>query len=237
MLILTCAISALLLPFSSTQICSDDQEGVLGYYRNPAIHGDTVVFTAEGDLWKVSTKGGIAQRLTTHPGMENHPAISPDGKWVAFSAGYEGPVEAYVMPINGGVPTRCTYEGGVAVVGWTHSGQVLYSTSKYSALPNLQICSVDPVTHRHNLIPLAQASDGSFSDDGKSLFFTRLSFQGSQTKRYQGGTAQSAYGLERTDLLCFRPGRSHEHMVDDSNGKRPSPAHASHRLRCSITKP
>ena len=31
-----------------------------GYYRFPAIHGDTVVFTAEG----------VAQRLTTHPGIE-----------------------------------------------------------------------------------------------------------------------------------------------------------------------
>ena len=25
----------------------------VGYYRYPAIHSDTVVFTAEGDLWKI----------------------------------------------------------------------------------------------------------------------------------------------------------------------------------------
>ena len=43
-----------------------------GYYRFPAIHGDTVVFTAEGDLWKVAAAGGVAQRLTTHPGEESH---------------------------------------------------------------------------------------------------------------------------------------------------------------------
>ena len=43
----------------------------LGYYRYPAIHGDTIVFTAEGDLWRVSVNGGVAQRLTTHPAEES----------------------------------------------------------------------------------------------------------------------------------------------------------------------
>ena len=41
-----------------------------GYFRYPAIHGDTIVFTAEGDLWHVGVKGGLAQRLTTHPDAE-----------------------------------------------------------------------------------------------------------------------------------------------------------------------
>ena len=57
-----------------------------GYYRFPAVHGDTVIFTAEGDLWSVSAKGGSARRLTSNPGEELRAAISPDGTTVAFSA-------------------------------------------------------------------------------------------------------------------------------------------------------
>ena len=30
------------------------------YFRFPAVRGDTVVFTAEGDLWKSSLHGGAA---------------------------------------------------------------------------------------------------------------------------------------------------------------------------------
>src|ERR1700752_3746649 len=91
-----------------------------GYFRYPAVHGETVVFTAEGDLWRGTIRGGVAQRMTTHPATESHAAISPDGKLVAFTAEYEGPREVYTMPIDGGVPTRVTFGGSSATVtGWT----------------------------------------------------------------------------------------------------------------------
>ena len=75
------------------------QAGVLGYYRFPAIHNDAIVFTAEGDLWRVGLNGGTAQRLTTHPAEESRPAFSPDGRTIAFSAAYEGPTEVHRMTI------------------------------------------------------------------------------------------------------------------------------------------
>ena len=55
--------------------------------RYPAIHGDTVVFTYAGDLWVSNVKGGTARRLTSHPGQEIRPKISPDGTLVAFKIG------------------------------------------------------------------------------------------------------------------------------------------------------
>src|ERR1041385_3527253 len=53
--------------------------------RFPDVHGDKVVFTYGGDLWTASTGGGIATRLTAHPGVEVFGKFSPDGKWIAFT--------------------------------------------------------------------------------------------------------------------------------------------------------
>jgi tricorn protease len=190
-----------------------------GYYRFPAIHGDVVVFTSEGDLWTVDVRGGTARRLTTHSGMETYPAISPDGLTLAFSAQYEGPTEVYTMPLAGGLPVRRTFAGQTATVaGWTPDGKILYATQKFSTLPNTQLVVLDPGTNTETLLPLNQAADGSFDAAGKTLFFTRLPFQGSYTKRYKGGTAQNLWtfvlgGEEAAPLTADYAGTSKNPMV------------------------
>jgi tricorn protease len=170
-----------------------------GYYRFPTVHEQTVIFTAEGDLWKVSTAGGDAQRLTSHHGLEIHADISPDGKYIAFNGQYEGPAEIYLIPIAGGIPKRLTFEGMSAgryspvVYGWTKEGEIIYSTYKYSTLPNAQLVVMNPETLEEKLIPLHQANEGVFDGAGNTVFFTRLPFQGSHTRRYKGGTAENIW--------------------------------------------
>jgi tricorn protease len=186
-----------------------------GYYRSPAIYGQTVVFTAEGDLWQVGLTGGTARRLTSHPGDELHAAFSPDGQTIAFSANYEGPMEVYTMPAGGGLPTRRTYEGGNAnVVGWTPDGKIVYATVRHSTLPNLQLATID-AQKRVALVPLSQAADGTFDKQG-TLYFTRLPFQGSYAKRYKGGTAQNVWkyteGKEAVPLTADYAGTSKHPM-------------------------
>ncbi len=172
-------------------------EAVEGYYRQPTLHGDWLVFVAEGDLWRVSAEGGAAHRLTTHLEAESHPSISPDGEQLAFSAAYEGPTEVYVMPFEGGLPRRLSYDGEWArVMGWNLDGQVLYATRKFSTLPSTQLVAVDPESLDQQPLPLAQASDGSFDPDTGAFYFTRLSAQGSACKRYQGGTAQNLWRFD-----------------------------------------
>ena len=171
----------------------------LGYYRMPALHGDTVVFVSEGDLWRVPAAGGLATRLTTHPGEELQPSISPDGTTLAFTASYEGPREVYTMPIAGGLPTRRTWDAGrVGMTGWTPAGTLLYATDTGSDLPAVRCwrhtIDADPTRDARSVIPLAQCSEVAFLDEAR-MVFTRLQFQGSHTDRYTGGTVQQLWGF------------------------------------------
>src|SRR5690606_6974934 len=96
-----------------------------GYYRWPTLHGDTVVFGCEDDLWKTSLRGGAATRLTANLGQISCPRISPDGQWLAFIGSDEGHQEAYVMSLTGGIPRRLSFFGTqvTRVVAWSPDSQ------------------------------------------------------------------------------------------------------------------
>ncbi|WP_263322140.1 S41 family peptidase [Endozoicomonas sp. Mp262] len=188
-----------------------------GYYRFPALHDSTIVFTAEGDLWTVNIDGGLAQRLTSHQGVEADAAVSPDGMILAFKAQYEGSTELYTMPLAGGLPRRLTFHGISGVVGWTPDGKILYRSYHLSTLPNAQLFVFDPKTQSSERLPLAQAADGRYDETGKTLFFTRLPFQGSYTKRYQGGSVEQIWkftqgAIEAEALTQSYPGTSSSPM-------------------------
>jgi tricorn protease len=198
-------------------------QGFEGYYRFPDIQGDNIVFAAEGDLWTVKLSGGLAQRLTTHAEDESYPTISPDGKTIAFSASYEGPTEIYTMPITGGLPVRWTYESDFSVAScWTPDGKIVYDTRAYATLPDRQLVVIDTKTKQKERIPLSQASEASFDDSGKTVYFVRPSYHGNVTKRYKGGTARQIWkykegSSEATQLTKGFAGGSHHPMW--SNGR------------------
>jgi tricorn protease len=77
--------------------------------RFPTIHDNQLVFTYAGDLYSVSSQGGVARKITTDDGYEMFARFSPDGKQLAFTAQYDGNTEVYVMPASGGEPVRLTY--------------------------------------------------------------------------------------------------------------------------------
>jgi tricorn protease len=162
----------------------------LGYYQTPALGPGSLVFASEGDLWRAAPGGGDALRLTTHAESESMPVISPDGRWIAFEATYDGPREIYLIPVTGGPPVRLTHEGGdVAVRGWLDNNRIIYRTANLPGPVPRLLRTVDRASLRTTDIPLADAEQATLLSDGKTLAFTRygLSVGGDNAVRYRGG--------------------------------------------------
>ncbi len=90
--------------------------------------GKHIAFVHGGDLWQVSSKGGVATRLTTGPWDDQTPSYSPCGKWLAFMSDRSPDgTFAYVMPAGGGPAQQVTqYRLSHWLEGWSSDGKSLY---------------------------------------------------------------------------------------------------------------
>jgi tricorn protease len=176
--------------------------------RFPAIYKDTVVFSYAGDLYSVPVSGGIARKLTSHPGYEAFARFSPDGKYIAFTAEYDGNREVYLMPAEGGVPVRLTYTPVLSrddisdrmgpnniVMGWTPDGKNIVFRSRMAEWNdfNGQLYLVPREGGTPEELPLPRGGFCSFSPDGSKLAYNRIFREFRTWKRYRGGMADDIW--------------------------------------------
>ncbi len=156
------------------------------FLRMPDVHGDTVVFTSEGDLWVGSVKSGEAHRLTNDPGIEQLARISPDGRMVSFTAQYDGATEVYVMPIEGGLAKRVTYFHSNAVnMGWTPDGQgILFLSPEYPRYAPFVVSAGGGEPKR---LPVEFTGFMHYGRQDHKFAFVRFMRQNDAWFRYQGG--------------------------------------------------
>lgn len=170
--------------------------------RYPDINGNQVVFVYSGDLWSVSANGGDAKRLTSHEGLELFPKISPDGKWIAFSAEYSGSRQVWVMPSEGGSARQLTYYNSVGVMpprggydnvvlGWTpDSKQVMIRANRTPfGDRNGMYYLVSLEGGLEKPLPIINGGFATLSPDGQSVCFTPVDREFRTWKRYKGGRA------------------------------------------------
>ncbi|MBA3825390.1 MAG: PDZ domain-containing protein [Ktedonobacterales bacterium] len=177
-----------------------------GYVRFPTIYKDTIVFTAEDDLWRVPLTGGRAERLTAGIAAANHPHFSPDGQWLAFTGESEGPNEVYVMPAEGGPAERLTYQsGGAVVAGWQPDGSlILYSTSARQPSPRMRmLCGIAPSGGEPISLPYGIANAIAHGPNGALVLGRNIS-DPAFWKRYRGGTA-GYFWIDPNGSGEFRP--------------------------------
>jgi tricorn protease len=160
-----------------------------GYYHDPTIYRNTVVFVCEDDLWTVPAAGGIARRLTANPGTVATPALSPDGATLAFVGRDEGSDEVYTMPAAGGPARRLTYLGGQAwVTGWSPDGAsiIFASNTTQPFMRQFLLYAISPDGGDPAPLPTGLASSVSYGPDG-GLVIGRNTTDLARWKRYRGG--------------------------------------------------
>lgn len=174
--------------------------------RFPDVHGDKVVFTYGGDLWTASSSGGLATRLTSHPGLEVFAKFSPDGNWIAFTGQYDGDEQVYVIPATGGVPRQLTFypaRGPLTprwgydnqVYGWTPDGKsvIFRSGREYFDLGDSRLYTVPVAGGMPEALPMPKSGAGDLSPDASKAVYSPLFRDFRTWKRYEGGWAQQLY--------------------------------------------
>ncbi|HYW67728.1 MAG TPA: PDZ domain-containing protein [Candidatus Dormibacteraeota bacterium] len=184
--------------------------------QQPTINKTEIVFVYGGYLWSVPREGGAARQLTTG-GHESHPSFSPDGKWIAFSGNYDGNRDVYVMPAEGGAPTRLTWHPGEDdAVGWTPDGKrVLFASERERYADFVKFYTVPKEGGVPEALPMWRANEGSYSPDGTQMAYVP-NFQWQEAwKRYRGGQTTPIYIVRLSDLHLERVPR------DNSNDSHP----------------
>src|SRR6202140_3676234 len=160
--------------------------------RYADISKDRVVFSYAGDLWTASRReGGSARRLTASPGDKLYPKFSPDGKWIAFTASYDGNPDVYIIPADGGEPKRLTYHPAADIVlGWSpDSKNVLFRSDRAVAPPSrtTRLYLVSTQGGLPKALPVPRGDLTSFSPDGTKIAYSETSQENRTWKRYRGG--------------------------------------------------
>ena len=159
--------------------------------RTPAIYGDTIVFSYAGDLWVANRRtNDPARRLTSHPGLEYRPKISPDGKWVAFSGQYDGSTNIYLIPIDGGEPKRLTYDVEPdSCLGWTPDGKIAYASTAGNFTNRQQrLWLISPSGGLPISTKINEVAEVSYFGDGKAMAYCRFNSYGFNWRHYRGGS-------------------------------------------------
>jgi tricorn protease len=160
------------------------------FASHPDAHGDRIVFGWEGDLWSVPAGGGNATRLTSWPGEESRPRLSPDGTTLVFEGSYEGSTALYRMPVDGGEPVRLTWNpGGATPVCWTPDGKriVFRSFFEQAVSRDPKLYSVGRDGGALESLPVDRGTLASFSADGRKMLYCRRGREEYNWKRYRGG--------------------------------------------------
>jgi len=169
--------------------------------------GKTIAFSYQGDIYKVSAKGGSAIPLTINAAWEGHPVWSGDGKKIAFASDRSGNLDIYLMPSRGGTATRLTHHSANDIPSdFNPAGdRILFQSSRVDdvgsishptgALPELYEISTTGGTP--NQILTTPAVDAKWSKKGdKFLYMDEKAYESDLRKHDQSAFSRDVWAYD-----------------------------------------
>ncbi len=164
--------------------------------------GQTIVFSYQGDLFTVSSKGGAARQLTSNAAYDSRPVWSPDGRTIAFSSSREGSLDIYIISREGGEPKRLTTTSGNEIpLTFKDDNTVLYQanimpTAQSIFFPSTQFPQVYEVSvegGRPRLYSSLTMEGLTFNAMGDALYFDKKGYEDEFRKHHQSPIARDIW--------------------------------------------
>lgn len=151
---------------------------------------------------------GATQQITNDPGIEITPALSPDGKLLAYAGGDPTRTSIFVRQVSGGEAIRLTSGRGRAPQWSADGSKIAYVDSAGIAMvPALGGSPQGLIRWDGKTLPISP----SFSHDGKLLAYASAFDSGSK-----GIWIANADGSERHKILAVKEAHSLSWSPDDS---------------------
>lgn len=194
------------------------QERAILLPRAPRVSPDgaRIAFAWRGDVWIGPSAGGHAARITTHPGEDDNPVWSPDGKRLAFVSNRAGGSQIFVVTLPGegqpaGAPAQVTSDSEArSLLAFTADGAGLlvamagddhFASSESRRLWRIDVDAKQP----KRLLLDVGFGTAAVSPDGTKVLFTR-GRAAWWRKGYRGAAAEQLWlaDLQQAPPKCTR---------------------------------
>lgn len=152
------------------------------------------------DIWTMNADGSGQTQLTSGAGINNNPAVSPDGSFIIFTSTRDGATHIWRMDIDGANPKRLTSGGGENHAQFSADGKwVVYTL--FAGEPTLWRVSIEggaplPISEKSLSAP-------AISPDGKMIASVYWDDQPNSPARiavipFEGGEVAKVFDVPQT---------------------------------------
>ncbi len=195
---------------------------------------ETVVYSslapANWDVYLFARPGATPQRLTTDPGLDYNPVVSPDGRWMVFTSERTGNPDLYALDLRQpGIPVRLTESDAMEdAADFSPDGKRLVFVSSQTGdadvytmgfHPDRPDAAGAPVNLTQNL---AGDYNPAFSPDG-----TQILFSSSRDADDVVSGPSAAAGYEASELYLMQADGTNVRRLTRHEGWDGSPAWSS----------